>query len=191
MKVTLKKTKGNITTLWVAGLPLFMLVLLFLSTLVNIWISHSASLNAADAASLAATKKLDEWYDSQYKAELAEVNRWNFIHELGPGDPGYRNPYHYILGTDDKKTAFMKRVVANHKIALQQEVKKYLKKHSADKGWIVLSVNDRVEIIAESAFEPLILEEEFREEYVKGTGTGPKRIYLEWLPERSIKIPIK
>jgi len=57
----LRSRRGNATVLWVLSLPLFTILFLFVGSLIVVELTSSVSQTAADAGSLAATKKMDEW----------------------------------------------------------------------------------------------------------------------------------
>ncbi|QKI80691.1 pilus assembly protein TadG-related protein [Kroppenstedtia eburnea] len=155
--------RGNVAVLWVASLPVFALLFAFIGTLVIIWMTHSASQVAADAASLAATKKLDVWVRQAMSEEMSEGA---------------------FPVTDAEKKEFMNRVISRHEQGLQEVVRKYVKKHGGDDhGVITVGKHSRIEVNARSSFQSLFLEEHFRDQYIYGAGSGPDRYYLDWLPE--------
>ncbi|MFC4075476.1 pilus assembly protein TadG-related protein [Salinithrix halophila] len=166
--------KGNVATLWVASLPVFALLFMVVGSLVVAWMSHSSSQVAADAASLAATQKLDGWV----RQGLAEKMR-----QLDGG------AYGSILGSDEQKQAFMREVVRRHEQQLKAVAKKYAEKNGAKgKGRIILSSNGRVEVEAGTPFRSLIFEDYFKDYEITGSGTGPSRYYLDWLPNKAIEV---
>ncbi|MFD1395689.1 hypothetical protein ACFQ5F_12215 [Kroppenstedtia eburnea] len=172
--------KGNVTTLWLGGLPIFILIFLFTGNLVMVWLSHSNSQMAGDSGSLAATKKLDQWVKSEYNSRMQAIIRQN--EGKLPGDPGYRDPYFTLFGTDEKKDAFIRGVIQKHKGDLASYTRKYVKKSGGDsKGVIIFSPDGRAQVRAQTKFVPLVFEEYFDVLYVKGGGVGPKRDYLTWL----------
>jgi hypothetical protein len=171
--------KGNVATLWVASLPAFAILFMVIASLASAWMTHSASQVAADAASLAATKKLDGWVQ-------AETNAWISRHDTGlePDDPGYIDPYTLALGNDAKRNEFMHWVIARHESELKQVVKEYVTKHGGhEHGEMKVSVNGQIEVNAQSVFRSLIFEEAFQDYLIAGSGTGPKRYYLDWMTQ--------
>ncbi|MFD1395595.1 pilus assembly protein TadG-related protein [Kroppenstedtia eburnea] len=156
--------RGNVATLWVASLPIFALLFAFIGTLVTIWMTHSSSQMAADAASLAATQKMDAWVR---QAMSEELNRADGT----------------ALSTDAQKRDFMLRVISGHERGLQNVVREYVQKHGGDKhGEIHIGKNGRIEVNARSSFQSLFFAEYFQDEYVYGAGSGPSRYYFDWLP---------
>lgn len=178
-----KRRKGNVTTLWLGGLPIFILIFLFTGNLVMIWLSHSNSQVAGDSGSLAATKKLDQWVKADYREQMEGIIRQN--EGKIPGDPGYRDPYYTLLGTDEKKDAFIRGVIQRHRGDLASYVRKYVKKSGGDaKGMIVFSPDGRAQVGSQTKMEPLVFKETFDDLYIKGAGAGPKRDYLTWLSKK-------
>lgn len=119
--------------MWVAGLPAFIILLMFLGTFVAAWLTHSASQVAADASSLAATEKLDQWVKQDLARRVQEVMERNQNSEI------YVDPYYEILGTKRKRESFMRSVVRNHEAELKAIVRQYAVKNGADKhGTITL-----------------------------------------------------
>lgn len=179
----IRDKKGNVTVMWVAGLPAFIIILMFMGTLATAWMAHSASQVAADASSLAATEKLDIWVKEDLARRLQQVAERNRYSEH------YVDPYYEVLGTKRKRQQFITSVIRNHEQELKATVREYAVKNGGDRhGVITLSVHDRVEVTARKPFKPMLFKEEFKHTYIKGSGTGPTRHYLEWLPERAIKI---
>ncbi|OYD06321.1 pilus assembly protein TadG-related protein [Paludifilum halophilum] len=180
--------KGNVAILWVASLPIFALLFCFIGTLAVVWMTHSSSQVAADAASLAATKKMDGWVQQDLEAKIRAVKEANG--DLSPDDPGYQNPYMVVLGTDEKKKAFMNGVIHNHQGELKKIVQAYAKKNGGgDEGMLTLGKSGRIKVSVETPFRSLFFEEYFKDQTVEGSGTGPSRYYLEWLSdeERTIE----
>lgn len=179
--------RGNVTTLWVTGLPAFMMMFMFLASLAVVWMTHSTSQVAADSASLAATKKLDQIVQEEQQRRMNAVMAQNRGKE--PGDPGYVDPYYAVLGTPQKRQYFMESVVAGHKAELISTIRSYSKKNGGGvHGKIRLSKHDRVEVVIKTKFEPPIFKEDFKNTQVKGSGTGPRREYLSWVKEGSIQV---
>lgn len=156
--------RGNVTVLWVASLPIFALLFAFIGTLVIIWMTHSSTQVAADAASLAATQKMDA---GVRQAMNEKLSRGESLPE-----------------TDVERSEFMHQVISRHERGLQDVVRKYVKKHGGDQhGVITLGKHGRIEVNARSSFRSLFFEEYFRDQYIHGAGSGPNRYYLDWLPE--------
>lgn len=122
--------RGNVAILWVASLPIFALLFAFIGTLVTIWMTHSSSQMAADAASLAATQKMDAWVRQAMSEELSRADG-------------------IALSTDAQKRDFMLRVISGHERGLQNVVREYVQKHGGDKhGEIHIGKNGRIEVNA-------------------------------------------
>ncbi|MDR6227066.1 hypothetical protein [Desmospora profundinema] len=179
--------KGNVTVTWVLTLPLFMFFLLFLGSMATAWIGHAHSIGTADAVSLAVTKKMDGWVQRERAIRMEVIARRNG--DKVPGDPGYIDPYQYLLGTEAKKEAFLKSVVDKYSNEIQAIAREYAEKNDNEQssGTVIFSKGGRVEVIAETPYEPLLFQEAFPYDRVKGTGVGPKRYYLEWIPDSSTK----
>lgn len=166
MKGKIKRFKrGNVTTLWLGLLPLFIMMFLFLGNLVMIWLSHSNSQVAGDSGSLAATKRMDHWV----KEEM-----------MSPSDviqPG-------VLGPEEQKNAFMERVIEKNKEDIADYVRGYVENSGGSPhGKIIFSPEGRIKVQAQTPFESLVFKEHFDRFWVRGSGEGPKRDYLEWLSE--------
>lgn len=173
--------------MWVTGLPAFMIMFMFLASLAATWMTHSTSQVAADAGSLAVTKKLDRIVEEEMQRRMnaiAEQNRGK-----QPGDPGYVDPYYAVLGTKQKRQRFMESVVWGHKSELASAVETYAQKNGGGKlSSIRMTVHGRVEVTIKTKFNSPIFKEDFKNTYVRGSGTGPKREYLSWVEEGSIEI---
>lgn len=184
---SLYSNKGNVTVMWVAGLPAFMIIFMFLASLATAWMTQSTSQVAADAGSLAVTKKLDRIVQKEQERRMNAVAEQNAGKE--PGEPGYIDPYYAVLGTEEKRKFFMESVVSGHREELIRTVRSYAKKNGGGKhGSIRLSVHDRVEVIVKSQFNPPIFKDDFKDTHVRGSGTGPKREYLSWVKDGTIKV---
>src|SRR5690606_29478563 len=95
------------------------------------------------------------------------------------------DPYLIVMGTEKKRHAFMRRVIVHRQNELREEVRKYVTKNGGHKhGEIRLPVNRRIEVEARMKFEPPVFQDWFKDAFVKGSGTGPKRHYLKWLKSR-------
>lgn len=164
--------RGNVTMFWIVGTAVFFFVFAIAGTLVIAWMQHSFAQTVADAGSLAATKKMDQWVQEDLNRELQQAN------DIYPDE----DPYQIVMGTKEKRHAFMTRVINRHRNELRSVVRKYVTKNGGHKkGVIRLPVNKRIEVEALTKFEPPIFQEQFKNTYIKGAGTGPKRDYLEWL----------
>jgi hypothetical protein len=164
--------RGNVTMFWIVGIAVFFIVFAIAGTLVIIWMQHAFAQAVADAGSLAATKKMDQWVQEDLNRELQAVI------DIYPDQDAYT----IVMGTEEKRHAFMTRVINRHRDELRAVVRKYVTKNGGHKkGLIRLPVNDRIEVEAQTKFEPLILQEYFENTFVKGSGTGPTRYYLKWL----------
>lgn len=179
--------KGNVTTLWVASLPVFAILFCIIASLASAWMTHSNSQVAADAASIAATKKLEGWVHQDTDAWISIFERQ--MAGLEPGDPGYTDPYTLAFGSKTQQNRFMNWVISSHEAELKKEVKKYVTKHGGHtEGEIRIGKNGRVEVKAQTQFRSLIFEDVFEDYYISGTGTGPTRYYLKWMTEpRTVK----
>lgn len=164
--------RGNVTTFWLVGIAIFFFVFAVLGTVVVAWMQHAYAQAVADSGSLAATKKMDQWVQEEMNRKLQEA--WNI-------DPD-GDPYDMVLGTEEKKNAFMREVINRHRGELQAVVRKYVTKNGGSRhGTIRLPVNKRIEVEAQLKFEPMIFHDFFEGTFVKGSGTGPSREYLTWL----------
>ena len=162
----------TLTTFWLVGIAVFFFVFAVLGTVVVAWMQHAYAQAVADSGSLAATKKMDQWVQEEMNRKLQEA--WNI-------DPD-GNPYDMVLGTEEKKNAFMREVINRHRGELQAVVRKYVTKNGGSRhGTIRLPVNKRIEVEAQLKFEPMIFHDFFEGTFVKGSGTGPSREYLTWL----------
>lgn len=167
--------RGNVTMFWIVGTAIFFIVFAVAATLVIAWMQHSFAQAVADAGSLAATKKMDQWVQEDYNRELEEAKH------IYPDE----DPYEIVMGTKEKRHAFMLRVINRHRDELRATVRKYVTKNGGHKkGVIRLPVNKRIEVEARRKFDPPIFQEQFKKTYIKGTGTGPKRNYMEWLQSK-------
>ncbi|MFD1407734.1 pilus assembly protein TadG-related protein, partial [Kroppenstedtia eburnea] len=103
------RKRGNVTMMWVTGLPAFMIMFMFLASLAAAWMTHSTSQVAADAGSLAVTKELDRIVEEEMQRKMNAIMEQN--QGKNPGDPGYVDPYYAVLGTKQKRQRFMESVV--------------------------------------------------------------------------------
>jgi hypothetical protein len=167
--------RGNVTMFWVVGLAAFFVVFSMVGTLVVAWMQHAYAQAVADAGSLAATKKLDQLVQEELNRALQEAMN------VYPD----RDPYPIVMGTEEKRDAFMRRVIERRQNELREEVRKYVTKNGGHKhGKIRLPVNGRIEVEARVKYEPPVFQDWFKDAFVKGSGTGPKRHYLKWLKSR-------
>jgi len=167
--------RGNVTMFWVVGLAAFFVVFSLVGTLVVAWMQHAYVQAVADAGSLAATKKLDQLVQEELNQALQKVMN------VYPDS----DPYSIVMGTEEKRHSFMRSVIDRRQNELQEEVRKYVTKNGGYKsGKIRLPVNGRVEVEAQMKFEPPVFQDLFKNTFVKGSGTGPKRHYLEWLKSK-------
>ncbi len=177
----LRDKRGNVTMLWVAALPVFAILMMVIGTVAVAWMQHATAQTAADAASLAVTKKLDQRYYEELDRRLQEL-----------AAQGIWDPWNYLLGTPAKKESFMRHVVNKYQGELKSVAKEYVTKNGGDnEGTIRLSVSGRVEVTARQEFKPMIFEEAFEDTYIKGSGTGPSREHIKWLPEGAITLHFK
>lgn len=184
----LTSKRGNVTSMWMAGLPIFMIFFLLVGTLGQVWISHANSQKAADAASLAATKKMDQFVNREFYRQMAAIGT---SYMDSNGEVVYINPYEVIMNSPRLKRKIIQNAVNRHQGEIKQTVKEYLEKNDAElKGKVIFFTDGRVEVVAESKLKPLILEEQFKDVTVKGTGRGPSRDYMKWAPEGFIELEI-
>ncbi|PTM54771.1 hypothetical protein [Desmospora activa] len=176
--------EGNATVIWVVSLPVFMVFLSFLASMATAWIGHSYSMSSADAISLAITKKMDEWVQRERIAQMTNLARRNG--DLQPGDPGYIDPYNYLLGTEAKRETFMRRVIKKYENQIQSTAREYAEKNGGGQSGVVrFSKGGRVEVIAETPYEPQLFKDAIPYDRVKGSSVGPKRSFFEWIPDSS------
>jgi hypothetical protein len=170
----MRRRKGNVTTMWIAGLPVFMIVFMFLASLVIAWMDVGISQKAADAGSLAVTKKMDELVNQEIDARLVAA-----VERKSP------NPYDEVLGTPGQKNGLVEYVISSKEKELIEAAQRYLRKNgAAPHGVITFFVDGRIQVEAKIPFKPMIFEDEFKGTYVKGRGTGPVREYGKWLKKR-------
>lgn len=194
MKQTLNSKKGNVTVTWVLSLPLFTLIFLFIGSLIGVWMVNAAVDTAAEAGSLAATKKMDNWIllglNDQINQQIP-----NTPHPIIP--PGQIDDkeleidkiMNEILKDENAKREFIRMLFEKHEEELKNEVREYVKRNGGqDHGWIIFPVNGRIEVKAKMPYHALVFSSYFQNATIEGTGYGPKRLYLELLPEKSIKI---
>ncbi|MFD1428292.1 TadE/TadG family type IV pilus assembly protein [Kroppenstedtia sanguinis] len=181
------RKRGNVTMMWVTGLPAFMIMFMFLASLAAAWMTHSTSQVAADAGSLAVTKELDRIVEEEMQRKMNAIMEQN--QGKNPGDPGYVDPYYAVLGTKQKRQRFMESVVWGHKSELASAVGTYAKKNGGGKlSLIRMTVHGRIEVTIKTKFNSPIFKEDFKNIYVRGSGTGPKREYLSWVEDESIQV---
>lgn len=167
--------RGNVTMFWVVGLAAFFVVFSMVGTLVVAWMQHAYAQAVADAGSLAATKKLDQLVQEELNRAMQEAMN------VYPD----RDPYSVVMDTEEKRHAFMRRVIDRRQNELREEVRKYVTKNGGHKnGTIRLPVNGRIEVEVQTKYEPPVFQEWFENTFVKGSGTGPKRNYLKWLKSK-------
>lgn len=158
------RRRGNVTTMWLAGLPVFMIFFLFLGSMVVAWIQHEVAQKAADAGVLAATKKLDELTGHQLREKLSELTG------------GMSHP----LATPELKQLFIKGVIRSHEESIKKEVKKYVEDNGAEPSKILFFEDGRIVVEAKVKYQPMIFQDQFKDVYVKGQGYGPERDYGTW-----------
>ncbi|PTX55277.1 hypothetical protein C8P63_12074 [Melghirimyces profundicolus] len=180
----IKNRKGSATITWVVSLPVFLLIFLFLGGLTSAGMTYASTKQAADAGSIAATKKLDEWLlqDSRVQGKLSEI-----IPDTGEN-----------LTNSEKLNSLEKKLLA--KVAqellkqredeLKEYVRMYVQKNgAAPSGKITFPVHDKhIQVEAKTSFQPVGLEEFFQGEFIDGKGLGPEREYLNLLPEGTYTI---
>lgn len=173
----LKSRRGNVTSMWIAGLPVFMFMFLCLGSMVTAWVGHSQAQVAADGASLAVTKKLDALVDAEIKRRIAIVEARN------AATGTYVDPWFEVLGTPEKRDALVRYVINTNRGVLKSTARDYLKRnHASTKGRLkIFNNNHRIEVEAQVKYHPLVLQDQFKNVYVKGVGTGPTRKYMKWV----------
>ena len=118
----LRNKQGNVTMLWVAGLPVFALLMMVIGTVAIAWMQHSTSQTAADAASLAVTKKLDQRFQEEYNRRIMELYA-----------QGVLDPHYHLVGTKAKKESFIRQVISKHQNELKSTAKEYVTKNGGYK----------------------------------------------------------
>jgi hypothetical protein len=188
MKKILLNHEGNATIMWVAALPAFIVLLLVVGNLGAVWVAHSSAQLAADAGSIAATKKMDEWLAPQVDQELHGLpgKATNEIENMPIEDK--------MKVLSEKKPELFSRLVEEILRTREKEmadsVRYYVKKNGGyEHGKIIFPVNDRIQVEAKAKYKPLIWDEMFKGIYAKGTGAGPSRpAYFKLLKESSVVI---
>ncbi|SDW87884.1 hypothetical protein SAMN05444487_10784 [Marininema mesophilum] len=170
--IIIKNTQGNVTTLWVASLPVFAILFMFIGSLAVAWMSHSNSQVAGDAASLAATKKMDGWISGDLAA-------WLDLH---------KDNYQEAMGNDAKREAFIRWSVARHRGELVRVVKKYVDKHGAKGKGLITSRSGRLEVQAGTPFKSILAKEYFVKYDIRGSGSGPSRYYLDGISDGAVHV---
>ncbi|SFS85935.1 hypothetical protein [Marininema halotolerans] len=168
----IKSKKGNVTTLWVASLPIFALLFMFIGSLAVAWMSHSNSQMAGDAASLAATHKIDGWVN-------ADLTLWL---------ERYEGNYQKAIGSNAQRRAFIQWSIQRHRNELIEVVKQYTRKHGAKGKGLITSRSGRVVVRAGTPFQSMIARNYFSKQDIQGDGAGPVRYYLKGLPNDTIHI---
>ncbi|MFC7443318.1 TadE/TadG family type IV pilus assembly protein [Laceyella putida] len=172
------RKRGNVTLMWVVALPVFMIIFMFLGSLVVVWMEHAIAEKAADAGSLAATKKMDGYVSAELQTIMSRILQENADNQT------FIDPYQYVLGNSGLKRGIIKNAVFNNKEELIKEVRKYVEQNGAEPSRIYFFADGRIQVEAKVKFTPLIWAEEFANKYVKGTGFGPTRDYGSWWPNR-------
>jgi hypothetical protein len=178
----MNRKRGSVTVMWVVALPVYILIFMLLASLVIVWVDHSVAQKAADAGSLAATKKMDEYVNKEVQERMQAV--------VGTGV--IIDPYEAVLGTPSKRYGVIKSVRNKYENEIKQSVSKYIKQNGAEPSKVIFFVDGRVRVEAKVKFHSLIFSEQFRDVYVKGVGFGPKRDYAGWTAKMSkIEIPFE
>lgn len=172
------RKRGNVTLMWVVSLPVFMIIFMFLGSLVTVWIDHAVAQKAADAGSLAATKKMDQYVSNELQIVINRILQENTDNQT------MIDPYQYVLENGSVKKDIIKKSVLNNRDELKQEVRKYVEQNGAKPSNIYFFEDGRIQVEAKVKFDPLIWAEEFKNQYVKGKGFGPTRDYGSWWPNR-------
>ncbi|MFD1424527.1 TadE/TadG family type IV pilus assembly protein [Laceyella tengchongensis] len=176
---TINRKRGNVTLMWVVALPVFMIIFMFLGSLVIAWMNHAVAEKAADAGSLAATKKMDEYVSAELQIIM------NKILENNAENQTFIDPYQYVMSHNGIKRGIIKNAVFNNEEELKKEVRKYVKQNGAQPSKIRFFADGRVQVEAKVKFTPLIWADEFTNKYVKGNGFGPTRDYGTWWSNRN------
>lgn len=167
--------------MWIAGLPIYMFLFLCLGSMVTAWVGHSQAQVAADGASLAVTKKLDALVDAEIQLQYQLAVARN----AATGNPV--DPWFEVLGTPQLRQALVTKVINTHRAELVATAKTYLERNNAStKGRLKILEDNRVQVEAQVEYHPLILQEQFKDVYVKGVGTGPTRRYMKWLNNTTV-----
>ncbi|MBD1372423.1 hypothetical protein IC620_08635 [Hazenella sp. IB182357] len=178
--------KGNVTTLWAFGLPIFMFIFMFLSTIMLVWLHHAKAMVAADAASLAATKKLDGLVNQEIDNRMTTIIANN---SRLPENQRISDPYYAVIGTKHKKKNLVKYVINYNQDAIKKEVRKYATANGTeDSGKIIFFQDGRIRVEAKVKFNPPIFKDSLKGKYIKGTGDGPTRDYMKWLTRPNQKV---
>lgn len=103
--------------------------------------------------------------------------------------PSVEDPFAGVWINEVAREKFVQWVVSKHEEELTETVRDYVVRNGGNEhGVIVFPVNGRVMVQARTDFRPMMFQEEFKTTYIKGSGTGPTRYYLKWLPEKAIQI---
>ncbi|TCS94255.1 Tad domain-containing protein [Hazenella coriacea] len=177
----LKSRRGNVTSMWIAGLPIFMFMFLCIGSMVTAWVGHSQAQVAADGASLAVTKKLDALVEAEIQRQIQIAEARNAACNC------YVDPWYQVLGTPQQRQALVAQVITTNQGTLISTAKDYLaRNHASTKGKLTIVKDHRVQVEAQVKYHPLIFQDRFKDVYVKGKGSGPVRRYLKWLNNRSV-----
>jgi len=184
--------RGNVTVAWVAILPGFIILALFMGSVMLAWATHSSAQVAADAGSLAATKKLDELIMADFfpflKNEAIPIpDELNDVESDLHNQEKMEQVIDKLLSNPVIKERFVQFILDEHRDEIANTVRYYVVKNGGDsKGKIIFPVYGRIQVEARKKYEPL--DWDYVSGYIEGTGYGPSRLYLKLLPEKSIEI---
>jgi flagellar basal body-associated protein FliL len=182
----LQKKKGGASMAWVASIPVFMVVFLFLATLATVMMDYSAANQAAEAGSIAATKKLDEWL-------LQDQNVQNGLDKIVPENtPLDDTTVGEQLNQMDKQllAKIAEKMLEQREDEMRETVREYVQKNGGEPhGVIVFPVHDNhIHVEAKKDFHSMIFADFFKDEKIEGEGLGPEREYLSVFQDKQFKI---
>ncbi|SFJ36605.1 hypothetical protein [Thermoflavimicrobium dichotomicum] len=149
--------------IWMTGLPVFMILFLFLTTLIWVWSTYYSIQLAADAASVALTNQMDLCV----KGEVQRIRQqsWGWME-----DP---------IGTPEKKNELIQRVIEHQQDQLKSIVHTYMRKNQVSPhGQITFFYNQRIKVTVHQRLNIPFLRKEVE---IYGSGTGPSHDYMAWL----------
>lgn len=145
----------------------------------------SASVDrAAEAGSIAATKKIDDWL-------LQDSRIQNRLSELIPNTESDLTNGEKLNALDEKLVVKVaEELLEQREDELKEYVRTYVQRNGGEpSGKIIFPVHDRhIKVQAQKSFQPVGLEKYFQDEHVEGEGLGPEREYLTLLPEETFTI---
>lgn len=177
--------KGGATTMWLMLLPAFLMIGLFFGSMFMVKMSHSSAEVAADAGSIAATKKLDEWILPKLPLPTQGP-----VTIPGSTDRLGNEKIQEMLSKVDQQLLanIADQILKQKEQEMVEAVRYYVQKNGGDvHGKIIYPVEGgRIEVQARVRYRPLIFQDFFQDTYIQGSGMGPKREFLKLLPKRVI-----